>query len=180
MLPPCDLILLQPSVSPLRADDILEAVNYRIRQSENACGLFAEAFQMILEIAAALLLIHSLRMLSRLLARRRDMSCYDSKSLHSPRRASRWAHAARAQYPAASLGFQVRFADDKPSRFFYWEDQPLSSPSVRTDQRAGESVYTLGMGSMSCKPPGPHQHEWPAGRIFRPRKRQPLGLQINP
>jgi hypothetical protein len=137
-------------------------------------------FKMILEIAAALLLIHSLRMLSRLLARRRDISCYDSKSLHSPRRASRWAHAARAQYPAASLGFQVRFADDKPSRFFYWEDQPLSSPSVRTDRQASESVYTLGMGSMSCKPPGPHQHEWPAGRIFRPCKRPPLGLQIAP
>jgi hypothetical protein len=135
---------------------------------------------MILEIAAALLLIHSLKMLSRLLARRRDMSCYDSKSLHSPRRASRWAHAARAQYPAASVSFQVRSADNKPSRFFYWEDQPLSSPSVRIDRQAGESVYTRGMGSMSCKPLGPHQHERPAGRIFRPRKRPSLGLQINP
>jgi hypothetical protein len=45
MLPSCDLILFQPSVSPLRADDILEAVNYPSRQIENACGLFAEAFE---------------------------------------------------------------------------------------------------------------------------------------
>jgi len=138
---------------------------------------------MILEIAAVLFLVYGLSMLSRLLARRRDMSYYVSKSVHGPHRASRWAHAAKAQYPAASPGLEVRFPDDRPSRLFYWEDQPLSSPSVRADRQrrgvgASESGCSGGAGSMSRKPLGLHQHERPAGRMFRPCKRPSLGLQI--
>ena len=138
---------------------------------------------MILEIAAVLFLVHGLRMLSRLLARRRDVSYYVSKSVHGPRRASRWVHAAKAQYPAASLSFEVRFPDDRPSRFFYSEDLPLSSPSVRTDRQrrgvgAGQSVCSGGAGSMSRKPLDLHPRERPARRMFRPCKRPSLGLQI--
>ena len=127
---------------------------------------------MVLEIAAVLFLVCGLGMLSRLTARLRDVACYVSKLAYG--RAS-WAHAPGSQYLAASLDFQLRFADDKPSRFFHSGDQPPSSQSVRTNrQHAGESVYSGGARSTICKP----LDGWPAGRIFRPCKRPHLGLQI--
>jgi hypothetical protein len=58
---------------------------------------------MILEITTVLFLIHGLGMLSRLLARRRDVFYYVSRPVHGPHRVSYEAHAAKAQYPAASL-----------------------------------------------------------------------------
>jgi hypothetical protein len=152
------------------------------RHSENACGFLRKLFKMILEIAAVLFLVYILRMLSRLLARRCDVSYDVSKSVHGSRRASRWADAAKAQYPAALLSFAARLPDEGLSRYFGREDLPLSL-SIRTDRQkrgvgASERVCPDGVKSMSRKPLGLHQHERSAGRMFRPRKRPSLGLQI--
>jgi hypothetical protein len=62
---------------------ILESVKFRARQGENACGIGFS--KMILEFAVALFLIHGFSMLSRLLARRREVSSYGSRSMRGTR-----------------------------------------------------------------------------------------------
>ena len=136
---------------------------------------------MILETAAVLFLVCGFGMLSRLFASRRNLCHKISKSMQRTRRGSWSARTARTQYPAAPHSLQVGLPDDEQSSFFRWEDKPRSSPLVRTDRQrrgigAGESVCRGGADSMSRELVGPHQHEWPAGRIFRPCKRPSLGL----
>ena len=103
---------------------------------------------MILEVAAVLLLVHCLSMLSRLIARWRDVSYYISRP--DPRRASRSS---------------------------YGDDAPLSSPSVMADRHRREAG-AAGAEAMGRKPPGLHHRERPHARMFRPCKRPPIGLRI--
>jgi len=61
-----------------------KSVKFRARQGENACGIGFS--KMILEFAAALFLIYGFSMISRLFARRRDVSSYGSKLMQGTRR----------------------------------------------------------------------------------------------
>jgi hypothetical protein len=136
------------------------------------CGV---SFWMIFEITAALLLVYGLKMLSRLPARLHGVACYVPKSVYG--RALWWARAEGPniqRLPSASKsGSPTR--NNRGSSTGRINRHPRRQ--VRTDyQLTGESVSLGAVGSLSCQP----LEEWPAGRIFRPCKRPPLGLQIAP
>jgi hypothetical protein len=78
----------------------------------------------IFEIAAILVVVYGLTMLSQLLARWRDVSSYFSRLMHDRGFASRRTRAPRIQRPEASLGFEVLFADGRPCTLFSWPDPP--------------------------------------------------------
>jgi hypothetical protein len=126
---------------------------------------------MIFEVAAVLLLIYALTLLSRLLARWRDAL--------SLRRAAWWAQPAEAQRSAASRAVQL--PDDRRSKLFHRKDG--WRPSVATDrQRRGfgaservcsgraEAISRKPLVRPTCEPPSG------SGQLFRPCKRPPLGL----
>jgi hypothetical protein len=126
---------------------------------------------MIFEIAAVLFLIYGLRVLSRLLARWRDVFSF-------LRRATWRALPGEVQRSAASPGVEFQSPDDRRSKLFHQEDGwrlSVTTDRQRRDVGADERVCSGRAESIGRKPSGQYTCEPPSGRLFRPCKRPPLG-----
>jgi hypothetical protein len=132
---------------------------------------FQKLFKMIVEIAVALFLIYGLSVISRLLARCRDV-------FPLLRRAAWWTRPVDVQRSVAPLGVKRQLLDDSRSKLFHRQDGWRLS--VTTDRQrggvgAGERVCSGPVEAISRKPLGRHACEPPSGQLFRPGTRPPLG-----
>src|ERR1700744_2629582 len=89
---------------------------------------FQKLFKMIVEIAVALFLIYGLSVISRLLARCRDV-------FPLLRRAAWWTRPVDVQRSVAPLGVKRQLLDDSRSKLLHRQDG--WRPSVTTDRQRG-------------------------------------------
>jgi hypothetical protein len=132
---------------------------------------FQKLFKMIVEIAVALFLIYGLSVISRLLARCRDV-------FPLLRRAAWWTRPVDVQRSVAPLGVKRQLLDDSRSKLFHRQDGWRLSVTTDLQPRgvgAGERVSSGPAEAISRKPLGRHACEPPSGQLFRPSTRPPLG-----